>query len=190
MIIKSALFVKSVSAIKDLPNGGLLEFAFIGRSNVGKSSIMNLLLGRKNLVKTSKKPGKTALLNYFLVNDSFFFVDLPGYGFASKSKSELEMWRTLIELYLVKRKELLTVFLLVDSRRDFMEIDRQMIDFLHYHGLKYVTVFTKTDKLNKTEQNLLKQRNPNSFFSSITTGDGKGQLLEYISGIVQNEGQS
>ena len=111
MIIKKAEFVKSVSSAAGLPDDGKPEFAFIGRSNVGKSSLMNMLLGRKNLVKTSKKPGKTVLLNYFNVNDSFYFVDLPGYGFASRSKSEQDLWRVLIEKYLKTRKSLADIFL-------------------------------------------------------------------------------
>ncbi|HSW60120.1 MAG TPA: ribosome biogenesis GTP-binding protein YihA/YsxC [bacterium] len=180
MIIKTAGFVKSASSVQNLPTTGLPEFAFIGRSNVGKSSLMNMLMGRKNLVKTSKKPGKTALLNYFLINDMLYFVDLPGYGFASRSKSELDSWRFMIEEYLLKRNGLTEIFLLIDSRHGIMANDEQMITFLEHHRLNYTPVFTKTDKINKTEVNILKQKNLNSFFCSAVTGDGREQLLDHV----------
>ena len=122
MIIKNSRFLKSVSSMKDMFDAGLPEFAFIGRSNVGKSSLLNMLLGRNGLVKTSKKPGKTVLINYFLVNEDTFFVDLPGYGFAHRSKASRNMWQKLIEQYLVERKELVDIFLLIDSRHRPMDL--------------------------------------------------------------------
>lgn len=187
MIIKKADFIKSVSSAVGLPDDGKPEFAFIGRSNVGKSSLMNMLLGRKNLVKTSKKPGKTVLLNYFDVNGSFYFVDLPGYGFASRSKSEQDLWRVLIEKYLKTRKSLADIFLLIDSRHGFLPNDEQMIEFLDHFQIAYTPVFTKTDKLTKTELSAAKQKHPDSFFVSAMTGAGKEQLLDYVEKILDKE---
>ena len=180
MQIKKAEFVKSASSMAGLPEDGRPEFAFIGRSNVGKSSLMNMLLGRKNLVKTSKKPGKTVLLNYFNVNDSFYFVDLPGYGFASRSKSEQDLWRVVIEKYLRTRKSLVDIFLLIDSRHGILPNDMQMVEFLDHYQIGYTPVFTKTDKLTKTELSAAKQKNPDYFFASAMNGSGKEQLLDYI----------
>jgi GTP-binding protein len=186
MQIKKAEFLKSASSISGLPEDGRPEFAFIGRSNVGKSSLMNMLLGRKNLVKTSKKPGKTVLLNYFNVNDSFYFVDLPGYGFASRSKSEQDIWRVVIEKYLRTRKSLAGIFLLIDSRHGILPNDEQMIEFLNHYQIGYTPVFTKTDKLTKTELSAVKQKNPDSFFASAVDGSGKIQLLDYIDKVLEN----
>ncbi len=186
MQIKKAEFLKSASSMSGLPEDGRPEFAFIGRSNVGKSSLMNMLLGRKNLVKTSKKPGKTVLLNYFNVNDSFYFVDLPGYGFASRSKSEQDIWRVVIEKYLRTRKSLAGIFLLIDSRHGILPNDEQMIEFLDHYQIGYTPVFTKTDKLTKTELSAVKQKNPDSFFASAVDGSGKTQLLDYIDKVLEN----
>ena len=184
MLIKKAEFLKSASSMSGLPEDGRPEFAFIGRSNVGKSSLMNMLLGRKNLVKTSKKPGKTVLLNYFSVNDSFYFVDLPGYGFASRSKSEQDLWRVVIEKYLRTRKSLADIFLLIDSRHGILPNDEQMIEFLDHYQIGYTPVFTKTDKLTKTELSAAKQKNSDSFFASAMNGTGKDELLDYIEKIL------
>ena len=184
MLIKKAEFVKSASSMSGLPEDGRPEFAFIGRSNVGKSSLMNMLLGRKNLVKTSKKPGKTVLLNYFNVNDSFYFVDLPGYGFASRSKSEQDLWRVVIEKYLRTRKSLADIFLLIDSRHGILPNDEQMIEFLDHYQIGYTPVFTKIDKLTKTELSAAKQKNPDSFFASAMNGTGKDELLDYVEKIL------
>ncbi|HRZ79056.1 MAG TPA: ribosome biogenesis GTP-binding protein YihA/YsxC [bacterium] len=188
MIIKSSDFLKSASSIKGLPEGGLPEFAFIGRSNVGKSSLMNMLLARKGLVKTSKKPGKTVLLNFFSVNDSFLLVDLPGYGFASRARSEQELWRRLIEEYLVKRKVLTDIFLLIDSRHGIMKIDEQMMEFLDHYRLKYTIVYTKADKLNKNEIAVLRQKYKGCFIASAVTGAGREELLEHIALNLPSEG--
>ncbi|MBR4490969.1 YihA family ribosome biogenesis GTP-binding protein [bacterium] len=186
MIIKKAEFIKSASSMSGLPDDGRPEFAFIGRSNVGKSSLMNMLLGRKNLVKTSKKPGKTVLLNYFSVNDSFYFVDLPGYGFASRSKSEQDLWRVVIEKYLRTRKSLADIFLLIDSRHGILPNDEQMIEFLDHYRIGYTPVFTKTDKLTKTELSAARQKNQGSFFASAADGSGKEELLDHIRQILES----
>ncbi|HNW82291.1 MAG TPA: ribosome biogenesis GTP-binding protein YihA/YsxC [bacterium] len=180
MIIKKSDFLKSASSIGGLPDNGFPEFAFIGRSNVGKSSLMNMLLDRKGLVKTSKKPGKTVLLNFFSVNDSFFFVDLPGYGFASRPRGEQELWRKLIEEYLIKRETLVNIFLLIDARHGIMKIDEQMMEFLNYYRLSYTIVFTKIDKLNKNEASVIKFKNKGCFTASAVTGAGKEELLDFV----------
>lgn len=187
MIIKKSDFLKSASSMKGLPDNGFPEFAFIGRSNVGKSSLMNMLLDRKGLVKTSKKPGKTVLLNFFSVNDSFFFVDLPGYGFASRARSEQESWRILIEEYLVKRKTLINIFLLIDARHGIMKIDEQMMEFLDYYHLKYTRVFTKIDKLNKNQAAVIRQKNKGCFLASAVTGAGRDELLDFIDSNIQEQ---
>lgn len=184
MIINSSSFLKSASSMKGLPEEGLPEFAFIGRSNVGKSSLQNMLLGRSGLVKTSKKPGKTILINYFLVNDAFFFVDLPGYGFAHRSKASRNMWQKLIEKYLIERKELMDIFLLVDSRHGVLENDEMMIDFLDHYNIPFTPVFTKTDKLKKNELSVVKQKNPECFFTSAAKGTGRKELLDYIESLI------
>ncbi len=180
MIIKDSKFIKSASSLKDLPDDGLPEFAFIGRSNVGKSSLMNMLLGRKNLVKTSKKPGKTVLLNYFLVNDHFYFVDLPGYGFAARSKTAREAWRRLIEMYLVNRSEIKDVFLLIDSRHGVLANDEEMIQFLDHHRINFTPVFTKVDKISRNMARMIKDKNPECPVVSAITGVGKDQFLSLV----------
>jgi len=183
-IIKSADFLKSVVNMSGLPAAEYQEFAFIGRSNVGKSSLMNMLLARKNLVKTSKKPGKTAALNYFLINKEFYFVDLPGYGFARKSQTEQISWRNTIERYLETREVLKNIFILIDSRHGFQKNDEAMIEFLEYYNLPYSTVFTKTDKLKKSERNLLKSRTKGAFFASSVTKEGREEIWDFIESLI------
>ena len=178
--VKKSDFIKSASHMSDLPNTDFPEFAFIGRSNVGKSSLMNMLLGRKGLVKTSKKPGKTILLNYFLVNDDIHFVDMPGYGFAKRSKSDREAWRRTIEVFLQTRKQLKTIFLLIDARHGVQENDEMMLDFLEHYKLDFVPVFTKIDKLPKNRRNALKSKNKSSLFVSAISAEGKEEMWECI----------
>jgi GTP-binding protein len=187
MIIKESSFIKSASAMTDLPKEGLPEFAFIGRSNVGKSSLMNMLLGRKNLVKTSKKPGKTVLLNYFLVNNHFYFVDLPGYGFAARSKTAREAWRRLIEMYLVNRSEIKDVFLLIDSRHGVLPNDEEMIQFLDHHRINFTPVFTKVDKISKNIARMIKDKNPECPVVSAITGFGKDHFLSLVESHLEKE---
>ncbi len=152
-IFKQAEFYKTVKSADKILKPVYPEVAFLGRSNVGKSSLINAVLGKKNLALTSSSPGKTRGINYFLVDQKYFFVDLPGYGFAKISKSERLKWQNLIESYLLHSKQLRILCLLMDSRRDIMESDRQMVDWLQYHEKPFFIVLTKTDKLSKNQLN-------------------------------------
>lgn len=150
-IFKKAEFVKSIKDIKNKPEISFPEIAFAGRSNVGKSSLMNAILNRKKLVKISSTPGKTQLINYFLINDKFYFVDLPGYGYASIPKSILKSWQKMIESYILKNSNLRLAALLIDSRHDIMNSDLQMAEWLDHNTIPFIIVLTKTDKLSKTK---------------------------------------
>lgn len=150
-VFKKAEFVKSIKDIKNKPEISFPEIAFAGRSNVGKSSLMNAILNRKKLVKISSTPGKTQLINYFLINDKFYFVDLPGYGYASIPKSILKSWQKMIESYILKNSNLRLVSLLIDSRHDIMNSDLQMAEWLDHNRIPFIIVLTKTDKLSKTK---------------------------------------
>lgn len=178
--IKSADFIISAGLSAHFPLGGLPECAFIGRSNVGKSSLMNMLLGRKQLVKTSKTPGKTVTINFFLVNGIFHFVDLPGYGFAKRSKSELERWREAIEEYLTARTELKLILLLIDGRHGPQKSDEQMMEFLIHHRLPWVPVFTKIDKLTNNEKQRLRRGRTDMLCVSALTGEGREETWACI----------
>jgi GTP-binding protein len=151
MIIRSAQFVKSSAKLSQCPEPSKPEFAFIGRSNVGKSSVINMLVNRRDLAKTSSKPGKTQLINHFLINDAWYLVDLPGYGFASVSQQTRANWTIMIEQYLLQRENLACVFVLLDSRHEPQASD---LDFITWLGEKQVPlslVFTKVDKLSKNQ---------------------------------------
>lgn len=151
MIIRSAEFLTSAVSPAQFPPEGLFEIAFTGRSNVGKSSLINLLLGRKKLAKVSGTPGKTRTINFFLINGSFRLVDLPGYGYAKVAKSETQRWDAMMDAYLSSRRDLLKVVQLVDARIAPTALDRQMYDYLRYYGLDGVVAATKADKLSKNE---------------------------------------
>ncbi len=152
MRIISARFLTSVHSLSQLPPEDYPEVAFAGRSNVGKSSLMNRLLGRKNLVKTSSRPGKTRGLNYFLVNDSLYFVDLPGYGFARVPKKEQARWQELITAYLLGRNTLGQVVVIMDLRHELKGMDRDLVDWLKYQDIPFLPVYTKADKLSRNKQ--------------------------------------
>ena len=149
MRIPKVRFVKSVADIRDIPAIQLPEIAVVGRSNVGKSSMINSLFNQRHLAKTSSTPGKTRLINYFLVDDTFYLVDLPGYGYTKISKNITRTWEKLITGYLVNNPNLKWVFLLIDSRHDLMNLDRQMINWLTEIGIPFVAVLTKCDKISK-----------------------------------------
>lgn len=149
MIIKSAEFVISNSRVEKCPTTGLPEYAFIGRSNVGKSSLINMLTARKGLAMTSQKPGKTQLINHFIINEAWYLVDLPGYGYARLGKDSRDSLRRMIEDYVLERKELVLLFVLLDCRHEPQKIDLEFIQWLGEEGVPFALVFTKADKLSK-----------------------------------------
>ena len=149
MVIKSAEFVISNSRVEKCPTTGLPEYAFIGRSNVGKSSLINMLTARKGLAMTSQKPGKTQLINHFIINDAWYLVDLPGYGYARLGRDSRDSLRRMIEDYVLERKELVLLFVLLDCRHEPQKIDLEFIQWLGEEGVPFALVFTKADKLSK-----------------------------------------
>lgn len=158
--IRNAEFVKSSAKLSGCPDDVRPEYAFIGRSNVGKSSLINMLTGRNKLAKISSRPGKTQLINHFLIDDQWYLVDLPGYGWAKVSKKDKEKWKHMIDEYLLHRKNLLNVFLLVDSRHEPQKNDLDFMMWMGQHQLPFALIFTKIDKLGKTQvqKNLAKYR--------------------------------
>ncbi|MCQ2276266.1 MAG: ribosome biogenesis GTP-binding protein YihA/YsxC [Bacteroidales bacterium] len=191
MIIKTAEFMQSVTDWRKCPSPTLPEYAFIGRSNVGKSSLINMLVNNKKLAKTSSKPGKTQTINHFLINKNWYLVDLPGYGYASISKAMREKWQKMISDYLLKRENLQVIFVLVDSRLEPQKIDLEFIRNLGEHGVPFSIIFTKTDKISvsKVQSNVQKFYNklaeeweemPYRMLSSSETGKGKEEILNYI----------
>ncbi len=194
--IKSAIFIKSSSNLEECPKPDLPEYAFIGRSNVGKSSLINMLTNRKQLAKVSGKPGKTQLINHFLIDDSWYLVDLPGYGWAQASKKEIAKWKVFTEDYFKKRPNLSCVFVLIDSRLDPQKKDLDFVQNLGENGIPLAFVFTKADKLgvNKSMSNMARFRKmllktwealPPFFMTSAENGHGKEELLKYIDEINQ-----
>ena len=194
MVIKSAEFVISNSQVSKCPTTGLPEYAFIGRSNVGKSSLINMLTGRKGLAMTSQKPGKTQLINHFIINDAWYLVDLPGYGYARLSKDGREKLKKMIEDYTLERKELICLFVLADARHDPQKIDLEFIEWLGEEGVPFALVFTKADKLTKGKlaaniegyKARLRQQweeLPPLFITSSEERLGREELLDYIDGI-------
>ena len=191
MQIKEAVFVISNTELKNCPTDKKPEFAFIGRSNVGKSSLINMLTGKKNLAKTSGTPGKTQLINHFLIDDNWYIVDLPGYGYARASKSMRSKWEKFISDYLTKRETLMNIFVLLDSRLEPQKIDIEFMNWCGEKGLPFSLVFTKIDKLSSSvlQKNLAKYKKemlkyweemPPVFTSSSTSGHGKEPLLNYV----------
>ncbi|SCW75069.1 ribosome biogenesis GTP-binding protein YihA/YsxC [Mucilaginibacter sp. NFR10] len=197
MIVKSAEFICSNSQVSKLPPPVKAEYAFIGRSNVGKSSLINTLTGKKGLAKTSQTPGKTQLINHFLINESWYIVDLPGYGYARASKTEKAKWDKFIHTYLDKRESLQCVMVLIDSRLEPQKIDLEFCNWLGEKGLSFVLVFTKADKQSsiKTDQSIAKFRKallatfdemPQFFITSSETQQGREEILEFIDAVNQN----
>lgn len=188
MKIVSAKYLTSVVESNKIINDEMPEFAFVGRSNVGKSSLINNLTGVKGLAKTSATPGKTRMINYFLINDSFRFVDLPGYGYAKVGKSQLDVWSGLMGEYLLGSECLKTVFVLLDIRNQPTAQDRQMLEYLVYNNLPFRIILTKADKLSKLQQNkqielickVLKIRREIVIVSSSEKSIGKEQILNYL----------
>ena len=187
-------FVISNSDVSRCPNDKLPEYAFIGRSNVGKSSLINMLCGRKNLALTSSKPGKTLLINHFIINKSWYLVDLPGYGYAKRSKKITGKIGTIVERYINEREALTCLFVLVDSRIEPQQIDVDFINHAGEHNIPIAIVFTKADRLNSpaVKGNIEKMKNtlaqtweelPPIFVTSSARKTGKEELLAYIAEI-------
>ena len=191
MIVKSAEFICSNTQISKLPPPVKPEYAFIGRSNVGKSSLINMLVAKKGLAKTSQTPGKTQLINHFYINEHWYLVDLPGYGYARISKSKKEDWNKFIRTYLDKRESLQCVMVLIDSRLEPQKIDLEFCNWLGEKGLSFVLIFTKADKQSsvKTDQNIAKFKKallatfdevPPVFVTSAETQLGRDEVLGFI----------
>lgn len=196
MNISSATFSISSPSYKKCPADGRPEYAFIGRSNVGKSSLINMLTGVKGLAKTSGRPGKTQLINHFLINDEWYLVDLPGYGYARTSKSSREKWDIMMRDYFLHREELTNVFVLIDSRIPPQRIDLEFITFLGTNGVPLTLVFTKADKEKQREvmANIKAMKKalsemweelPPMFLTSALTGQGRDAVLDYIDNVNQ-----
>lgn len=191
MKIVSAEFVVSNSDVSKCPSGHLPEYAFIGRSNVGKSSLINMLMQRKNLAKTSGRPGKTQLINHFIINSNWYLVDLPGYGYARVSKSAKKEFQKFITQYFKKRKQLVMAFVLIDCRHEPQTIDLEFMRWLGEEQLAFAIVFTKADKLRPNAlkrnieayvQTMLQdwEEMPPYFVTSASKSIGRKELLEYI----------
>lgn len=197
MIIHSAKFIKSSPSIKECPAPEIPEFGFIGRSNVGKSSLINMLTGWSKLAKTSVQPGKTRTINHFIVNDGWYLVDLPGYGYAKVPVSQREKWIKETENYIVKRENLISLFVLLDSRHKPQAVDIKFMEMLGLNGIPFARVFTKTDKLSKLaleksiefydKQMLEKWESlPVTFISSSINSTGRDEILKYIEESINN----
>lgn len=194
MEISNAEFIVSNTDVKKCPPGHLPEYAFIGRSNVGKSSLINMLTGRKGLAMTSATPGKTMLINHFLINDSWYIVDLPGYGYARRGMKGQEQIRTIIEDYILEREQMTNLFLLIDSRLEPQKIDMEFMEWLGENGIPFSIIFTKADKMkggrlkmniNAYIRELRKQWEelPPYFVSSSEDRMGRTEILNYIESI-------
>lgn len=197
MIIKSAEFVVSNSDVAKCPKTSLPEYAFIGRSNVGKSSLINMITARKSLAKTSGRPGKTQLINHFKINQNWHLVDLPGYGYARVSKSAKKTFQKFITQYFTYREQLVTGFVLVDIRHKPQPIDLEFMQWLGEHAIPFSIIFTKADKLkpNAVERQVINykaillefwEEMPNYFVTSSSNGAGKDKLLNYIDTLNSN----
>ncbi len=191
MIIRTATFKKSAASIRDCPKPSLPEFAFIGRSNVGKSSLINYICNNNKLAKTSATPGKTQLINHFVINENWFLVDLPGYGFAKTNKEKKAKFETMIYDYCKKRDTLLCLFVLIDSRLPLQKIDMEFMLWCSENETPFAIIYTKTDKNSKSElqrnikaieKELLRnwEELPNTFITSASSSTGKEELLEFI----------
>ncbi len=191
MEIKSAEFIISNTNVAKCPLPVKPEYAFIGRSNVGKSSLINMLVDRKDMAKTSGKPGKTQLINHFLINNTWYLVDLPGYGFAKVSKDKREVFHKFIADYILERKNLMCLMVLIDSRLEPQKIDLEFMDWLGENGISFVMVFTKIDKLskNKFNDNINHYKKemgnhwdelPHCFYTSAEKKEGRNELLSFI----------
>jgi GTP-binding protein len=197
MIIHSASFIKSSPSIRDCPASTKPEFGFIGRSNVGKSSLINMITGWSKLAKTSVQPGKTRTINHFIVNDSWYLVDLPGYGYAKVPVKLREKWVRATEEYIIKRENLVSLFVLLDTRHKPQRSDLEFMEFLGQNNIPFARVFTKSDKLTVTalkesvdnyNSEMMKnwESMPESFITSAVKGNGRDEILTYIEESMKN----
>ncbi len=197
MIIHSAAFIKSSPTIKECPAPEKPEFGFIGRSNVGKSSLINMLTGWSKLAKTSVQPGKTRTINHFAVNDQWYLVDLPGYGYAKVPVKLREKWVKATEQYILRRENLVSLFVLLDVRHKPQKLDLEFMEFLGNNSIPFARVFTKSDKLTITAlENSVDQYNaemlknweslPVSFITSAVKANGRDEILNYIEESINN----
>lgn len=200
MEIKDAKFIISNTDINKCPKDGFPEYAFIGRSNVGKSSLINMLTGRNKLAMTSATPGKTLLINHFLINNTWYIVDLPGYGYAKRSKTMRGQFEKIITDYVLRREHMTNLFVLIDSRLDPQKIDLQFIHWLGENGVPFALIFTKADKQSKgkTTANVEKfletlkeewEELPRYFVSSAVAKTGREEILDYIESINKDQAQ-
>lgn len=191
MEIKKSAYVVSSPNVNMCPNDTKAEYAFIGRSNVGKSSLINMLCRHKGLAKTSATPGKTLLINHFIINNEWYLVDLPGYGFAKRSKTVQQKLEQMISGYILQREQLVNLFVLIDIRHDQQKIDREFVDWLGQSGIPFSIVFTKADKVGVTvaRANATKwmdalkdtwEELPPFFITSSEKGTGRDEILDYI----------
>ncbi len=200
MEIKNARFIISNTDVEKCPAPVLPEYAFIGRSNVGKSSLVNMLTDRRSLAKTSGKPGKTRLINHFLIDETWYLVDLPGYGYAKTSKQDRKEWEKSFREYILKRENLYSLFVLIDSRHQPQQIDVDFMEWLGINQIPFAIIFTKTDKLKPEElernvedykEKMLEKwaEMPSFFFSSAVTNAGRSEILRYIKNINDSVGK-
>ncbi len=194
MKITGATFVQSNTDYQACPKADKPEYAFFGRSNVGKSSLINILTGQPNLAKTSQKPGKTQLINHFLINETWYLVDLPGYGWAQVSKADREKWDAMIRNYLLNRVNLVCTFVLIDSRHEAQKVDLEFMQWLAESSVPFAIIFTKADKQSKTRtehnieryiQQMLEQweEMPTYFVTSSVSREGREEILKFIEGL-------
>lgn len=197
MEIKEAQFIVSNSDVAKCPAADRPEYAFIGRSNVGKSSLINMLTNKKSLAKTSGRPGKTQLINHFLINKEWYLVDLPGYGYAKVPKAERLKWEKFLKRYILKRENLFCLFVLIDSRHEAQKVDLDFMAWLGISEIPFSIIFTKTDKLKpeELEENLKAYEEklfetwetmPGYFISSSETTAGKEEILDFIENVNQD----
>ena len=192
MKIKSAEFIKSIYDLRNLPSSVLSEFVFVGRSNVGKSSLINTICNKKSLAKVGSAPGKTRQLNYFLINEEYYLVDLPGYGYAKVPEQIRAGWRKLVEDYISERENVNMVFVLIDSRHEPTYLDELMVSWLEYYEIPYAIVLTKSDKISKNKMEKQIYRASKIVHNedlcrdyipfSIVSGEGKNDIVSLISG--------
>lgn len=197
MHIKSAKFVISNTDVRKCPEGNLPEYAFIGRSNVGKSSLINMLTNHKGLAMTSATPGKTLLINHFLINEEWYLVDLPGYGFAQRGMAQREQLRQIIESYILGREQLVCLFVLIDCRHPAQKIDLEFMEWLGENGVPFTIIFTKIDKIGRgrLKENIKAYQEamlgsweelPPMLCSSSENKEGREEILDYIEQITKS----